>query len=191
LRSPLHAIDGFSRVLQEDYGQQFDAEAKRVRGLTRGNSQKMAHLIDGLLAYSRIGCTHMNSAEVAMEALARATAGELDHAADARLTDTKTIKPIPPACGDRPLLHQMWINLLSNVFKFSGKASDHTVEVGGYVEGDKQVYHGTDNGAGLDMTYYDKLLGVFQRLHRAQDFPGIGVDHTVVQRMIERHQERI
>jgi signal transduction histidine kinase len=83
LRSPLHAIDGFSRVLQEDYGQQFDAEAKRLRGLTRGNSQKMAHLIDGLLAYSRIGCTHMNSAEVAMEALARATAGELDHAADA------------------------------------------------------------------------------------------------------------
>jgi signal transduction histidine kinase len=186
LRAPLRAIDGFSRVLEEDYGEKLDAEARRVLGIIRGNSLRMAQLIDDLLAFSRFGRTQMNLAQVDMEALAREAAAEVEQSTGARLS----VKPMPPMRGDRALLRQVWINLLANAFKFSAKATVPMVEAGGYAQGGEAVYYVADNGVGFDMKYYDKLFGVFQRLHRVDDFPGTGVGLAIVQRIVARHGGR-
>ncbi len=187
LRSPLRAVDGFSRLLQEDYGDKLDEEGRRVIKLIRDNSQRMAQLIDDLLAFSRLGRAQINSAEVNMEALARESCDEVEQAASTQLT----IKPMPPAWGDRALLRQVWVNLLQNAYKFSGKVAAPAVEAGGYADGEEHVYYVADNGVGFDMAYYDKLFGVFQRLHRAADFPGTGVGLAIVQRVVARHGGRV
>lgn len=183
LRAPLRAIDGFSRMLQEDYRERLDDEGRRVLDVIRNNSRKMAQLIDDLLAFSRLGRAQINPSEVDMEALAREAAHEVEQTASAQLW----IKAMPQASGDRALLRQVWINLLSNAFKFSAKASAPTVEAGGYTDNGSCVYYVTDNGVGFDMRYYDKLFGVFQRLHRADDFPGTGVGLAIVERVVARH----
>jgi light-regulated signal transduction histidine kinase (bacteriophytochrome) len=88
-------------------------------------------------------------------------------------------------------MRQVWINLLSNAIKFSAKAEHPSIEVGGYPEGSANVYYVRDNGAGFDMQYYDKLFGVFQRLHRSDEFPGTGVGLAIVQRVISKHGGRV
>jgi light-regulated signal transduction histidine kinase (bacteriophytochrome) len=97
---------------------------------------------------------------------------------------------LPPAHADRALLRQVWINLIGNALKYSAKRSDARIEVGGHVEGAESVYWVRDNGAGFDMRYVDKLFGVFQRLHREDEFPGTGVGLAIVQRVVARHGGR-
>ena len=102
-----------------------------------------------------------------------------------------TVNSIPPGCGDRALIKQVYINLLSNAAKFTRNRETAHIEAGGYSDGKEVVYYVRDNGVGFSMEYYDKLFGVFQRLHSADDFEGTGVGLAIVQRIVHRHGGRV
>jgi len=190
LRSPLRAIDGFSRLLEEDYREVLDEEGRRLLSVVRQNSQKMGQLIDDLLAFSRMGRKPIAPEPVDMAALV----GEA-------IADVRTAMPEPAvsivvgtlasASGDPALLKQVWINLISNGAKYSSSRERPEVEIGSTSSDDGTVYFVRDNGVGFDMQYYDKLFGVFQRLHRAEEFPGTGVGLAIVHRVVSRHGGRV
>ena len=192
LRAPLRSIDGFSRILQEDYAGKLDAEGERVIGVIRNNTRKMSNLIDDLLAFSRLGKKAFSWSLVDMEALIREDIlpGVLSGSEKGTGVDV-TLSPLPRAWGDRTLLAQVWTNLLSNAVKFSEKREKPSVRVEGRVETEEVVYTVRDNGVGFDMQYYDKLFKVFQRLHAQAEFPGTGVGLAIVQRVIARHGGRV
>jgi PAS domain S-box-containing protein len=190
LRAPLRAIDGFSRVMDEEYGRGLDEEGRRLLGVIRANTQRMSQLIDDLLAFSRAGRHRMQRAPVDMAALAREAFGEqLPEAARARVT--LNVGALPNVDGDPAMLRQVWANLLSNAVKFSAPKEKPVIEVFGEVDGEDAVYHVRDNGVGFDMQYADKLFGVFQRLHSTGEFEGTGVGLALVQRIVQRHGGRV
>ena len=187
LRAPLRAIDGYGRMLEEDYAAKLDAEGLRLLAVIRKSSLRMGVLIDDLLEFSRLGRKPLDRAAVDMEALARDAWTELGASAAVQLT----IGALPSANGDPALLRQVWINLLSNALKYSARQPSPRIEVAGERAGADLVYRVSDNGAGFDMRYYDKLFRVFQRLHREDEFPGTGVGLAIVQRIITRHGGRV
>jgi PAS domain S-box-containing protein len=190
LRAPLRAIDGFSRVLVEEFGPRIDDEGRRLLGVIRANTQRMSQLIDDLLAFSRVGRHGMQRAPVDMAAFAREAFGEqLPEAARARVT--LNVGALPNVDGDPAMLRQVWANLLSNAVKFSAPKEKPVIEVFGEVDGEDAVYHVRDNGVGFDMQYADKLFGVFQRLHTTREFAGTGVGLALVQRIVQRHGGRV
>jgi signal transduction histidine kinase len=194
LRSPLRAINGFSRILKEDYADKLDDEGLRLLQIIRDNSNRMGLLIDDLLAFSRLGRKPIAKVQIDMTALARAAREELRDELKNRLVQV-IIRPLPPALGDPVLIRQVWINLLSNAIKFTGHAASACIEIGAsdaeQQDGAAHVYYVKDNGAGFDMRYYDKLFGIFHRLHRDDEFPGTGVGLAIVQRVIMRHNGRV
>jgi len=189
LRSPLRAIDGFSRILQEDYGDRLDDEARRLLGVVRDNSRRMGELIDDLLEFSRLGRKALSTTTIDMNRLVERAVSELSPPGE-KLPEVK-VGALPPARGDPTLIKQAWVNLVGNAVKFSGKRELPVVEVSGYENGAEVVYCVRDNGAGFDMRYYDKLFGVFQRLHAQDEYPGTGVGLAIVQRVVARHGGRV
>jgi light-regulated signal transduction histidine kinase (bacteriophytochrome) len=189
LRTPLRAIDGFSRILEEDHGGKLDGEARRLIGVVRENARKMGQLIDDLLTFSRLGRNPIAAAGIDMEALARSALAEIGAPAAAGRARIE-IHPLPEAWGDPAAIKEVWMNLLSNAVKFSGKRDQPLIEVSGRSDGMDAVYCVKDNGAGFDMKYYDKLFGVFQRLHGAEEFAGTGVGLAIVRRIVSRHGGR-
>jgi signal transduction histidine kinase len=187
LRAPLRAVNGYARMLQEDYGERLDAEGRRHLDMVRASSTRMDRLIDDLLEFSRVGRVSLAKAPLDMAAVAREALDQArgDSRASCRIGD------LPPASGERALLRQVWLNLLQNAFKYSGQRADASVEVGGRIERADLVYWVRDNGAGFDMRYAHKLFGVFQRLHSAEEFPGTGVGLAIVQRIVVRHGGRV
>ena len=191
LRSPLRAIDGFSRILQEDYADKLDAEGQRVLDVIRDNSQEMAQLIDDLLAFSRLGRQEIESSEIDMAALAGDAVKELRSTPSAFNKISIKINELSKSWGDRSLLRQVWINLISNAIKYSSKRDNAQIIISGSSAAGEHVYSIRDNGVGFDMKYYDRLFGVFQRLHSAEQFPGTGVGLAIVQRIVARHGGRV
>jgi len=189
LRSPLRAIDGFSRILQEDHAATLDAEGRRLLGVIRDNSRNMGELIDDLLEYSRLGRKPLANAAIDMKRLVDEVLAELP-ASDGSAPRLE-LGELPPAHGDRTLLKQAWANLLANAVKFSSKREQPLIAVSGREDGAQCVYCVKDNGAGFDMRYHDKLFSVFQRLHGADEFEGTGVGLAIVQRVIARHGGRV
>jgi light-regulated signal transduction histidine kinase (bacteriophytochrome) len=189
LRSPLRAIDGFSRILQEDYAGKLDDESRRLLGVIRDNSQKMGRLIDDLLEYSRLGRKPLSTVEIDMKRLVEEVLGELQVSGEK--PPRLVLGALPPARGDAMLVKQAWANLMGNAIKFSSKRERPVIEVSGREDGAESVYCVKDNGAGFDMQYYDKLFGVFQRLHSAEEFSGTGVGLAIVQRVVTRHGGRL
>jgi two-component system sensor kinase FixL len=189
LRSPLRAIDGFSRLLTEDYGGKFDDEGRRLLGVIRDSSKKMGQLIDDLLTFSRFGRQSLSAAEIDMKRMVEDVLKEVHVTGERR--SKVMLKALPPARGDATLLRQAWSNLLDNAIKFSGKRERPVIEVSGHENGVECVYCVKDNGAGFDMQYYHKLFGVFQRLHRTEEFAGTGVGLAIVQRVVLRHGGRV
>ena len=187
LRAPLRAMDGYARMLEEDYAARLDDEGRRLLKVVRDNAGRMGRLIDDLLDFSRLGRQPMALHAVDMGALAREVVDETraGQAAGVELGE------LPAAHGDLALLKQVWLNLVSNAFKYSAKQAAPRIEIGGRAEGAEHHYWVRDNGAGFDMRYADKLFGVFQRLHRAEEFPGTGVGLAIVQRVIARHRGRV
>jgi signal transduction histidine kinase len=199
LRAPLRAINGFSRILDEDHGDKLDDEGRRLLKVIRDNSNRMGMLIDDLLAFSRLGRKPVAMAQIDMTAMVRTVAEDLQNELKDRSVQI-TIHPLPPALGDPVLIRQVWINLLGNAVKFTSKAAPAHIEVGAGGElahdGEQQdksshVYYVKDNGAGFDMRYYDKLFDIFHRLHRDDEFPGTGVGLAIVQRVVTRHGGRV
>jgi PAS domain S-box-containing protein len=190
LRAPLRAIDGFSRKVVMGYGDKLDDEGRRQLQVVRDNAKSMGQLIDDLLAFSRMGRREMALQPLDMDAMVRGVADEL-RAAEPQRTIEFAFSPLPRARGDAAMLRQVWINLLANAVKFSRQRKVAHIEVGGRVEGEEALYWVKDDGAGFDMQYAGKLFGVFQRLHRQDEFEGTGVGLAIAQRILHRHNGRI
>lgn len=186
LRSPLRAMDGFTQALLDDYGEKLDAQGRHYAHVVRDSAQKMSHLIDDLLAFSRLSRVPLARRAVRVEALVREVVAELLPREQGRALDVR-IAALPDCQGDRALLKQVWLNLLSNAFKYTGKRPHAVVEVGCLSTGSVPIYFVKDNGTGFDMRYAGKLFGVFQRLHRMDEFEGTGVGLAIVQRIVQRH----
>ena len=190
LRTPLRAIDGFSRIVLEEYASKLDDEGRRLLDVIRGNTQKMGQLIDDLLAFSRLSRQQMASAPINLAAMANVVFSELKSQEKGRRMEFK-VGSLPVARGDHSMLYQVLQNLLANAIKFSRKKSRARIEFGGRIEKGEAIYYVKDNGVGFDMTYAGKLFGVFQRLHGADEFEGTGVGLAIVQRIVLRHGGRV
>jgi signal transduction histidine kinase len=187
LRTPLRAVGGFSKILMEDYAGQIDAEGQRLLGVVVKEARRMGQLIDDLLAFSRLNRQAMAPGQIDMAAMARQVSEELAGYEPGRKIRF-TIDPLPPAIGTASMINQVWTNLLANAVKFTRGRDVAEIAVGfDRGEGGKTVYTVRDNGAGFDMEYYDKLFGVFARLHGTREFEGTGVGLALVKRIIQRH----
>lgn len=205
LRAPLRAIDGFSKIVLEDYSATLPEEGKSYLQLVRTNTQQMGQLVDDLLAFSRLGRLGLTKQAVYPGKLVRLCLQEMQKEQQDRRVEI-VIGDLPPCQADPTLLKQVWMNLLSNALKYTRKRKDARIEIGcrtgsrslsdGSVSGPagaaaETIYFVKDNGAGFDMRYADKLFGVFQRLHRTADYEGTGVGLAIVQRIIHRHGGRV
>ncbi len=190
LRAPLRAINGYTQILVEDYMSVLDEEGKRVCNIISAEARRMGELIDDLLSFSRLSRKEIQAARVDMKALASSVFGELTKEADRERIDFKVGK-LPAAHGDPSLLHQVWVNLISNAIKFTSKKDRAIIEVGTKRSDNEDIYCVRDDGAGFDIQYVDKLFGVFQRLHSEDEFEGTGVGLAIVQRIIQRHGGRV
>ncbi len=189
LRSPLRAISGYTRMLEEDHGASLGEEGQRYLSVVQKEAGRMAALIDDLLAFSRLGREQIKAATIDMTALARDVVEELRPTAAAGADID--VEQLPPGLGDRTLLRQVWVNLIANAIKYSGKREQPRVRISGTQEPGETVYRVEDNGAGFDMRHYNKLFGVFQRLHGFDEFPGTGIGLAIVQRVVTRHGGRV
>jgi light-regulated signal transduction histidine kinase (bacteriophytochrome) len=187
LRAPLRAINGFSKVLAEDYIEQLDDEAKVLLDEIIANSTKMGELIDNLLEFSRLNKQHIARVNVDVHKLVNAVIAELRQLEPDRIFDIR-ISKLENVSGDRNMLRQVFINLLSNAFKYTGKTANAFIGIGSYQHDGQCIYYVKDNGAGFDMLYYDKLFGVFQRLHSSLEFDGTGVGLAIVHKIVAKHQ---
>lgn len=190
LRAPLRAIGGFADLLWTDHQGQLDSEAQRKLGIIRSEADRMGMLIDDLLAFSRLGRKSLQPSDLDMAGLANFVFERLKSEAGGEPIEFR-LGRLPRAWGDRPLLEQVWVNLISNAIKFSSKKELPVVEIGAITEENELVYFVRDNGAGFDPRYQAKLFGVFQRLHDSSEFPGTGVGLALVQRIIARHGGRV
>src|SRR5262245_25573462 len=190
LRTPLLTIDGFSRMLVDDYADQLDAEGQRLLKTICSNSQNMGRLIDDLLAFSRLGRLEMHPVEIKMSELVAAVCAELTATSPERKLHF-TLQPLPPVRGDQSMIRQVFVNLLSNAIKFTGPKEVAVIEVGATEEENHNVYYVKDNGVGFEMKYADKLFGVFERLHSDEEFAGTGVGLALVQRILQRHSGQV
>lgn len=190
LRAPLRAIDGFSRILLEDYAVKLDDEGRRLMNVVRDNTAKMARLIDDILAFTRAGRSELALVDNDMAALVRTCWEELKPAMGGRQVRYE-MGTLPPVRADRAALRQVLINLLSNAVKFTRPRQQAMIEIGGRSEGGENIYYVKDNGAGFDMQYAHKLFSVFQRLHGQDEFEGTGIGLAIVKRIIDKHGGRV
>jgi PAS domain S-box-containing protein len=190
LRAPLRASDGFSRILLEDYSAELPEEARRYLALVRESTQQMGRLVDDLLAFSRLSRQPITRRMVASAELVRQCLQELHAEQDGR-SIAITIGDLPDCQADPALLKQVWLNLISNALKYTRRREGATVELGSRMIDGELVYLISDNGVGFNMRYSNKLFGVFQRLHRAEEYEGTGVGLAIVQRIIHRHGGRV
>jgi two-component system, NtrC family, sensor kinase len=189
LRAPLRSIDGFSLALLEDCGDKLDAAGKEYLTYVRQSTQRMARLIDDLLALSRVTRTPLDRAEVDISSAAHGVAMRLAKSSPDRRVDVVVAERMVGDC-DHHLLTIVFENLIGNAWKFTGKRDEARIEVG-RIDGDPPTYFVRDNGAGFDMSYASKLFGVFQRLHSTAEFEGTGIGLATVQRVVRRHGGRI
>jgi PAS domain S-box-containing protein len=217
LRAPLRAINGFARILLEDYTAQLPLDAQRYLQILRDNARQMGQLIDDLLAFSRLNRQPLVKRPIDLTGQVQQTLADLGDQRNGRNVEI-IVGELPPGEADPALLRQVWINLLSNALKYTRSRDPARIEVGSLpsaqvraqlageladpyrarvaadmaeVSPDSTVYFVRDNGVGFDMRYADKLFGVFQRLHRVEDFEGTGVGLAIIQRIIHRHGGRV
>ncbi|HDP77002.1 MAG TPA: PAS domain S-box protein, partial [Mesotoga infera] len=186
LRAPLRAVDGYSRIIEEDYADILDNEGVRLFGVIKRNIKKMDQLIIDLLALSRLNRTELVKSKIDMTGMVNSIFHEVI-TAELRDKVKLTLKNLPEAYGDSVMMKQVWVNLLSNALKFSSCRELIEIEVGGYSENGINTYYVKDNGVGFNQKYESKLFEVFQRLHSSKEFEGTGVGLSIVQRIIHRH----
>ncbi len=186
LRAPLRHVDGFSRILVEEFGPQLDANARRYLERMQMGVRNMATLVDDLLQLARIGRQEVRRQVTGLGPLVDEVRADLESEAEARRIEWR-VAPLPFADCDPALMKQVFANLLSNAVKYTRPRRQAVIEVGALNENGRSAIFVRDNGVGFSMKYADKLFGVFQRLHRAEDFEGTGVGLATVQRIIHKH----
>jgi PAS domain S-box-containing protein len=189
LRAPLRAIDGYARMLEEDYSKLLDDEGRRLLSTVQSNAKRMGLLIDGLLSYARLGKKELIKTTVNMTGNASAALTEINKTLVHRAAII--IDDLEPAIADYSLINQVFINLISNALKFSSRKEKPVVRIHSERVKNEIVYSVNDNGAGFDMQYAGKLFNVFQRLHSVEDFDGNGVGLAIVQRIVTKHGGRV
>ncbi len=190
LRAPLRTIDGFTRILVEDYEAHLGEEGQHLCHVIRQQTRRLGQLIDDLLNFSRLNRAALRPVEVDAAQLVAQCYAELVSPEERQRIEFR-LSDLPPALADPTLLRQVWLNLLGNAIKFSAHCTEPVIEVGGRVTEEETLYWIQDNGAGFDMKYAARLFGVFQRLHNDQEYPGTGVGLAIVQRIINRHGGRV
>jgi signal transduction histidine kinase len=190
LRAPLRAIHGYMNIFGEDYADHMDDEARRLTNSVLKNAKKMGQLIDDLLAFSRLGRKELTKSMVPMKYVVTTIWEELSKMEGKRSIEF-ILKELPEAYADITTIKHVWSNLISNALKYSGTKEKAVIEIGFEETEDFVVYYIKDNGVGFNMSYYDKLFGVFQRLHSANEFEGTGVGLAIVQRIIMKHEGKI
>jgi light-regulated signal transduction histidine kinase (bacteriophytochrome) len=190
LRAPLRGIDGYSKLLVDEYGSQLNDEAHSYLLNIRKAAQKMGQLIDDLLLLSRVTRAEMHREETDLSTLAREIFETLSSHEPSRRVET-FIKPNMMIQADPNLIRIMLRNLIGNAWKFTSKTPQPRIEVSSFKENGETIYFIRDNGAGFDMKYANRLFTAFQRLHNPGDFDGTGIGLATVQRVINRHGGRI
>lgn len=189
LRAPLRAINGYAKMIEEDYGSHLDEEGKRLLTNVQYNAQRMGNLIDDLLAFSRLGRKDLQKTEININELVNATLSDLEksieHHAKIEFGELHNSK------GDYSLMSQVFYNLLSNAVKYSSKKENPLIIISSKKTNDEVIYCIKDNGVGFDMKYVGKLFGIFQRLHSSEEFEGTGVGLAIVQRIISKHGGKV
>ncbi|MFZ6010451.1 MAG: ATP-binding protein [Bacteroidota bacterium] len=186
LRAPLRSIDGYAQIMKEDYENLLDAAGKRVIEIIIANARKMGQLIDDLLAFSRLGPKKPEYASIDMNAVVETVITDMLQGAENKVRNIQR-SALHPTQGDAKMMMQVWTNLLSNALKYSRQRETQVIEIGCYQENGSNVYYVRDNGVGFDMQYKSKLFGVFQRLHKADEFEGTGVGLAIVHKIITKH----
>ncbi len=190
LRVPLRAIDGFSRIMIEDYEDKLDEEGVRLLNIIRENTKKMGQLIDDILLLSRAGRQEMTITKLDISSMAKNVYREFNQDTQGRNIDF-TVEDLPQTNADRALITQVLTNIIGNAIKFTRGKENAKINIGFKEDNKDNIYYVNDNGAGFDMKYYDKLFGLFQRLHSQEEFEGTGVGLSIVQRIISRHGGRV
>jgi PAS domain S-box-containing protein len=190
LRIPLRAVDGFSRILLDEYSGVLDAEGMRLLQVVRDNTKRMAQYIEDMLTFSSIGRMAASPSWIDMEALAHEVAEELKAAESGRELIFK-IDKLPSVFADQSMMRRVLANLLANAIKFTRPRPSALIEVGAKADRGETIYYVRDNGVGFDMRYTDKLFGVFQRLHSVEEFEGNGIGLAIVKRIVTRHGGRV
>lgn len=190
LKAPLRAINGFSEIIMEDYGGQMDGEYLRLFKVITDNASRMGHLIDDLLSFSRLGRKEMKIVDVDLTKVVNDVIAESESDIKNREIDW-IIKDLPNCTGDKAMLKQVYVNLISNAIKFTSREEKAIIELGYQVEDDCNVYYIKDNGVGFNMDFAGKIFEVFQRLHDINDFEGTGVGLAIVKQVIDKHNGKI
>jgi PAS domain S-box-containing protein len=189
LRAPLRAIDGYARMLEEDYSKLLDDEGSRLLATVQSNAKRMGVLIDDLLSFSRLGKKELVKTNVNMTGNASAALTEINktlvHRAAIMIDD------LEPAVADYSLMSHVFINLIDNALKFSSKKEKPVVKIRSEKVNNEIIYSVSDNGTGFEMQYVNKLFNVFQRLHSLEEFEGTGIGLAIVQRIIKKHGGRV
>lgn len=188
LRAPLRAVIGYSKIVEEDFQEKLDKEGKRLLRVIQQNGLKMSSLIDALLEFSKLGRKELRKTEIDTEKLLKNILDEISTSQDK--TEIK-LSRLPSVCADRNLVSQVWINLISNAIKYSATQETPTIEIGSDTGENEIVFYVKDNGVGFNMEYVDKLFGVFQRLHKDDEFDGTGVGLAMVKRIVNKHGGRV
>ncbi|UII33178.1 ATP-binding protein [Fulvivirga ulvae] len=191
LRAPLRSVIGYSKIIEEDYSVKLGDEGVRMLNLIISNGQRMGQLIDDLLAFSKVGKQDVLKVPLDMEKITSEVIDEMTQdIANTKSVEIKTDK-ILDAEGDKSMIKQVMTNLISNALKYSMKEAKPCIEIGSYQKDNTNVYYVKDNGVGFDMQYYDKLFGVFERLHNQHDFEGTGVGLALVHRIVLKHDGQV
>ncbi|MFC7408036.1 sensor histidine kinase [Hydrogenophaga atypica] len=188
LRAPLRHITSFIAILQEHLAEQADDTTRKHLNTIADAAQRMGALIEGLLAFSRLGLAPLQKREVGMATQVSASINRLTHDIGAQQVDWTVAPDLPAVLGDPLLISQVWDNLLSNALKYSRQRERSVVQVGWHPDAERGcVYWVRDNGVGFEPRQAHRLFGVFQRLHRASEFEGTGIGLALCRRILERH----
>jgi two-component system sensor kinase len=190
LKAPVRAIQGFSRMLMGEHTAQLDAEGLRLLQVICDNTRLMHHLIDDLMALSRLGRLQIRKSVINLATMTSLIFKQLR--AEAWKRDLRiSIDDLPPALGDQSLIHQVMVNLLANAIKFTESKPAAIIEVGGRTGSKENIYYVKDNGVGFDDRYISNLFLPFKRLHIREEYEGAGVGLAIVKRIIQRHGGRV
>jgi light-regulated signal transduction histidine kinase (bacteriophytochrome) len=190
LNIPVRAIDGFSQILMEEYHHQLDGEGQRLLGVIRQNTHKLDRLIKDMLALLRVSQNELKISPIDMTSLVQSVYLETA-SPEEQAQFTFSVSPLPETHGDPALMRLIWSNLISNAVKFTLPKEERTIRVGSQVMGGETIYSIQDSGVGFNPKYTPKIFGLFERLHKGDQFEGMGVGLAIVERAVQRHDGKV